>query len=44
MQKHGTILQYLSRFTQVRDELVGVGVIVLDDDLVSLALLSLPKS
>jgi hypothetical protein len=44
MQKNDTIPQYLSRFTQVHDELGGVGVNVAEDDLVSLALLGLPKS
>ena len=44
MQKNDTILQYLSKFIQVHDELVGVGVTILDDDLVSMSLLGLPKS
>ena len=44
MQKNGTILWYLTIFTQVRDELGGVGVKIAEDDLVNLALLGLPKS
>ena len=44
MQKNDTIPQYLSMFTQVRDELGGVGVNVAEDYLVSLNLISLPKS
>jgi hypothetical protein len=44
MQKNDTIPQYLSKFTQCHDELGGVGVNVPEEDLVSLALLGLPKS
>jgi len=44
MQKNDYIQQYLSKFTQYRDELAGVGVTVSNDDLVSLTLLGLPKS
>jgi len=36
--------KYLMKFTQYRDELGSVGVTVDDEDLVSLALLGLPKS
>ena len=36
--------KYLMRFTQCRDELGSVGVTVDDEDVVSLALLGLPKS
>ena len=36
--------QYLTKFTQCRDELGSVGVTVDDEDLVSLDLLGLPKS
>ena len=36
--------QYLTKFTQCWDELGSVGVTVDDEDLVSLALLGLPKS
>ena len=38
-----TIPTYLVKFTQCRDEFGSVGVTVSDDDLVSLALLGLPK-
>jgi len=44
MEKNDTIPQYLSKLTQCRDELGGVGVTIPEDDLVSLALLGLPKS
>lgn len=43
MQKTESIQQYLSRFTQCHDELGGVRVTILEDDLMSLALLSIPK-
>lgn len=43
MQKNDTIQQYLTRFTQLHDELTRVGVIVSYEDLVILALLGLPK-
>ena len=43
-EKGDSIPKYLMRFTQCRDELVSVGVTVDDEDLVSLALLGLPKS
>jgi len=36
--------QYLTKFTECRDELGSMGVTVDDEDLVSLALLGLPKS
>ena len=36
--------KYLTKFTQCQDELGSVGVTVDDEDLVSLALLGLPKS
>ena len=39
-----TVPTYLAKFTQCRDELGSVGVTVVDDDLVILALLGLPKS
>ena len=39
-----SIPKYLTKFTQCRDELGSVGVTVDDEDLVSLALLGLPKS
>ena len=38
-----TISTYLVKFTQCRDDLGSVGLTVADDDLVSLALLGLPK-
>jgi len=44
MHKNDTIPQYFTGFRQVWDELGGVGVNVAEDDLVSLALLGLPKS
>jgi len=44
MQRNKTIPQYLTRFTKCHDELVQVGVTIIEDDLVSLALIGLPKS
>ena len=44
MEKGDTIPKYLTKFVQCRDELGSVGIIVAADDLVSLALLGLPKS
>ena len=44
MEKGDSIPKYLSKFFQCRDELGSVGVTVDDEDLVSLALLGLPKS
>ena len=44
MEKGDTITKYLMKFVQCRDELESVGIIVSDDDLVSLGLLGLPKS
>lgn len=44
MLKNDTIPQYLSIFAQVQDELGGVGVNVVEDDLVSLTLLGIQKS
>ena len=43
-EKGESMPKYLTRFTQCRDELGSVGVPVEDEDLVSLALLGLPKS
>src|SRR5271168_4810671 len=43
-EKGDSIPKYLTKFTQCRDELGSVGVTVDDEDLVSLALLGLPKS
>jgi hypothetical protein len=44
MEKGDSIPKYLTKFVQCRDELGSVGITVADDDLVSLALLGLPKS
>ena len=43
MEKGDTIPKYLTKFVQCWDELGSVGITVVDDDLVSLALLGLPK-
>eukprot|EP00253_Pinus_taeda_P016240 PITA_16240 len=43
-EKGDSIPKYLTKFTQCRNELGSVGVTVDDEDLVSLALLGLPKS
>ena len=42
--KGDTISMYLTKLTTSRDELASVGVMTADDDMVSLALLGLPKS
>jgi len=42
-EKGDTISTYLNKLTTYRDELGSVGITVVDDDMVSLALLSLPK-
>ena len=44
MEKGDSIPKYLTKFVQCRDELGSVGVTVDEEDLVSLALLGLPKS
>jgi len=44
MEKGDIIPKYLTKFTQCWDELGSVGVIVVEDDLVSLALSGLPRS
>ena len=44
MQKKETIVEYLSKFTQVRDELGGVGETVPPSKLMRLTLLGLSKS
>ena len=44
MEKGDNIPKYLKKLFQCRDELGSVGIIVADDDLVSLALLGLLKS
>ena len=43
-EKGDMISTYLNKLTTCRDELGSVGIITPDDDMVSLALLSLPKS
>jgi len=43
-EKGEMISTYLKKLTTCRDELGSVGITVVDDDMVSLALLSLPKS
>jgi hypothetical protein len=44
MEKGDTIPKHLKKFVQCQDELGSVGITVAADDLVSLALLGLPKS
>jgi hypothetical protein len=44
MEKGDSIPKYLMNFVQCRDEMGSVGITVVDNDLVSLALLGLPKS
>jgi hypothetical protein len=44
MEKGDSIPKYLTNFVQCRDEMRSVGITVVDDDLVSLALLGLPKN
>ena len=44
MEKGDSMPKYLTKFIQCRDDLGSVGVTVDDEDLVSLALLGLPKS
>ena len=44
MEKGDSIPKYLTKFVHYEDELGSVGVTVDDEDLVSLALLGLPKS
>ena len=43
-EKGDTISTYLDNLTTCRDELGSVGITTADDDMVSLALLGLPKS
>jgi len=43
-EKDETISLYLTKLITCRDELTSVGVVTADDDMVSLALLGLPKS
>jgi hypothetical protein len=44
MEVGDSIPNYLTKFTHCRDELGSVGITVAEDDMVSLALLGLPKS
>ena len=44
MEKGETIPKYLTKSSQCRDELGSVGITVVEDDMVSLALIGLPKS
>jgi hypothetical protein len=44
MEKGDSIPKFLTKFVQCQDELGSVGITVVADDLVSLALLGLPKS
>ena len=44
IEKGHSVPKYMTKFTQCRDELGSVGVTVVEDDLVSLALLGLSKS
>jgi hypothetical protein len=44
MEKGNSIPKYLTKFVQCRDEMGSVGITIIDDDLVSLALLELPKN
>ena len=43
MVKGETIPKYLTKFTQCRDELGSVGITVVEDDMVGLSLIGLPK-
>jgi len=44
MEKGKTIPKYLTKFTHCRDELRSVGIMVFEDDMVSISLLGFPKS
>ena len=44
MEKGDTIPKYLTKFVQCQDELGSIRITIVDDDLVSPALLVLPKS
>ena len=44
MEKGNNISTYLNKFNTCKDELGSVGITTVDDDMVSLALLGLPKS
>ena len=43
MEKGKTIPKYLTKFTHYRDELGSLGITIVEDDMVSLAILGLPK-
>ena len=43
-EKGDMISTYLNKLTTYRDELGSVGIMTVDDDMASLALLSLPQS
>ena len=43
-EKGEMIPKYLTKFTQRRDELGSVGIMIVEDDMVSIALLGLPKN
>ena len=43
MEKGDSIPKCLTKFVQCRDEMGSVGIIVVDDDLVSLSLLEIPN-
>ena len=43
-EKGDTIFTYLNKLIVCRDELGSVGITIVDDDMVSLSLLGLPKS
>jgi len=43
-ERDETISMYLTKLITCRDELASVGVMISDEDMVSLALLGLPKS
>jgi hypothetical protein len=44
MEKGDSIPKYLTKFVQCQDEMGSVGITFIDDDLVSLVLLGIPKS
>lgn len=44
MEKGDIVPNYFNKFTQCRDEIGSVGVTLVEDDLVNLTLLGLPKS
>ena len=44
MEKGNSMPKYLTNFVQCRDELGSIGITIVDDDFVILALLGLPKS